>query len=170
MFIQKKKYNDLCKKNHDLENELVREVARGEKNNTFYKSAIAASDSAYKDMLKGYEELENKIASLETELSVKKLKNEQLEDDIKSTNEAYNKLLSTNNQICKDYNRINNKLWCNNESVRQLDKFADVILENDMKVKDIASYARQIAFYLKGGENKVYTTSDCDLKGECDNE
>lgn len=169
MLVSKKKYNKLADEKYNLENQLALEEAKSRKNNHYYKESLKVQDKVQKDLLLGHNELENKIASLETELSVKKLKNEQLEDDIKYTKEAYNKLLKTNNEICTNYNRINNKLWCQKESIRQLDRFADVILGGDMKIKDIASYARQIAFFAKGYENKVYVKEECEIEG-CENE
>ena len=61
-------------------------------------------------------------------------------------------LKKANEELAKLWNDANRKLWCNNESARQLRKLSKDIL-NSQKIdkNQIAAYIHDISFYVGGG-------------------
>ncbi len=60
-------------------------------------------------------------------------------------------LKKANEELAKLWNDTNRKLWCNNESVRQLRKLSQDIL-NSQKIdkNQLATYIYDISFYIGG--------------------
>lgn len=87
------------------------------------------------------------------------LHQEQLknEETIKKLQEELEKHKNTVEHLGKVYNSMNRKLWCNDESKRQLRNLAGNILEADKINKtDIARYLEEIAMRVGGGEELEY--------------
>mgnify|MGYP003305445659 CR=1 FL=1 len=65
------------------------------------------------------------------------------------------------------YNAMNNKLWCNEESKRQLRRLSDEILECDKINKTyLAQYLKEISMRVGGGEDVEYAGIKEDLETE----
>ena len=89
--------------------------------------------------------LENQILSLNQEIDLY----DNTVNDLKEENE---KLKKANEELAKLWNDANRKLWCNNESARQLRKLSKDIL-NSQKIdkNQLATYIYDISFYVGGG-------------------
>ena len=148
LFVSKKKY-DLLNKEYLLLNDKYEELKEnfrkiddlnGELNldmlNLDYKS---------KDLMFENDNLENQILSLNQEIDLY----DNTVNDLKEENE---KLKKANEELVKLWNDTNRKLWCNNESARQLRKLSKDIL-NSQKIdkNQIATYIHDISFYVGGG-------------------
>lgn len=61
-------------------------------------------------------------------------------------------LKKANEELAKLWNNTNRKLWCNNESARQLRKLSKDILDSQKIDKNqLATYIYDISFYVGGG-------------------
>ena len=75
-----------------------------------------------------------------------------LENQILSLNQEIDKLKKANKELAKLWNDANRKLWCNNESARQLRKLSKDILDSQKIDKNqLATYIYDISFYVGGG-------------------
>lgn len=107
----------------------------------------------------------NRLTEIE---KLKKNSNELLKelDEAKKAVEDMEKKLEeyrlANVAMSKIYNNINNKLWCNDESARQLRILAQDIREADtFKKMYIAKYLDEISLRVGGGEkNKFVEVKD----------
>ena len=148
LFVSKKKY-DLLNKEYLLLNDNYEELKEnfrkiddlnGELNldmlNLDYKS---------KDLMFENDNLENQILSLNQEV-------ELYDKIVKDLEEENEKLKKANEELAKLWNDTNKKLWCNNESARQLRKLSKDIL-NSQKIdkNQLATYIHDISFYVGGG-------------------
>ena len=89
--------------------------------------------------------LENQILSLNQEIDLY----DNTVNDLKEENE---KLKKANEELAKLWNDANRKLWCNNESARQLRKLSENILDSQMIDKNqLATYIYDISMYVGGG-------------------
>ena len=89
--------------------------------------------------------LENQILSLNQEIDLY----DNTVNDLKEENE---KLKKANEELAKLWNDTNRKLWCNNESARQLKKLSENILDSQRIDKNqLASYIYDISMYVGGG-------------------
>ena len=89
--------------------------------------------------------LENQILSLNQEIDLY----DNTVNDLKEENE---KLKKANEELAKLWNDTNRKLWCNNESARQLRKLSQDILNSQRIDKNqLATYIHDISFYVGGG-------------------
>lgn len=148
LFVSRKKY-DLLNKEYLLLNNNYEELK-----------------SAYKDISDANLANHHKIIDLEYRNEFLALKEVELEDKIKSLNQEIDlydntvseasedneKLKKANEELAKLWNDANRKLWCNNESARQLRKLSKDIL-NSQKIdkNQLATYIHDISFYVGGG-------------------
>lgn len=134
LFVSKKKYN-LLNKEYLLLNDKHEEL----KDNY---EAVNISNEINLNNIVG---LENQILSLNQEIDLY----DNTVNDLKEENE---KLKKANEELAKLWNDANRKLWCNNESARQLRKLSKDIL-NSQKIdkNQIAAYIYDISFYVGGG-------------------
>lgn len=148
LFVSRKKY-DLLNKEYLLLNNNYEELK-----------------SAYKDISDANLANHHKIIDLEYRNEFLALKEVELEDKIKSLNQEIDlydntvndlkkeneKLKKANEELARLWNDTNRKLWCNNESARQLRKLSKDIL-NSQKIdkNQIATYIHDISFYVGGG-------------------
>ncbi len=134
LFVSKKKY-DLLNKEYLLLNDKHEEL----KDN--YESVNISNEINLNNIIG----LENQILSLNQEIDLY----DNTVNDLKEENE---KLKKANEELAKLWNDANRKLWCNNESARQLRKLSKDIL-NSQKIdkNQLASYIYDISFYVGGG-------------------
>ena len=134
LFVSKKK-NDLLNKEYLLLNDKHEEL----KDNY---EAVNISNEINLNNIAG---LENQILSLNQEIDLY----DNTVNDLKEENE---KLKKANKELAKLWNDTNRKLWCNNESARQLRKLSEDILDlQKIDKNQIATYIYDIAFYVGGG-------------------
>lgn len=134
LFVSKKKY-DLLNKEYLLLNDKHEEL----KDN--YETINISNEINLNNIIG----LENQILSLNQEIDLY----DNTVNDLKEENE---KLKKANEELAKLWNDANIKLWCNNESARQLRKLSKDIL-NSQKIdkNQIAAYIHDISFYVGGG-------------------
>lgn len=134
LFVSRKKY-DLLNKEYLLLNDKYEEL----KDN--YETVNISNEINLNNIIG----LENQILSLNQEIDLY----DNTVNDLKEENE---KLKKANEELVKLWNDANRKLWCNNESVRQLRKLSKDIL-NSQKIdkNQIAAYIHDISFYVGGG-------------------
>ena len=134
LFVSRKKY-DLLNKEYLLLNDKHEEL----KDN--YESVNISNEINLNNIIG----LENQILSLNQEIDLY----DNTVNDLKEENE---KLKKANEELAKLWNDANRKLWCNNESARQLRKLSKDIL-NSQKIdkNQIATYIHDISFYVGGG-------------------
>ena len=141
LFVSKKKY-DLLNKEYLLLNDNYEELK-----NAYKEKNDRVLDLEYKNEHSYFEkaDLENEIFSLKEEIDLY----DNIVNDLKEENE---KLKKANEELAKLWNDANRKLWCNNESARQLRKLSKDIL-NSQKIdkNQIATYIYDISFYVGGG-------------------
>lgn len=121
--------------------------------------------------LKGKEDiirtLENKNHKLHTRLIAARSKVEKLEDvnhelhqDINAANEKVEGYIKANTVIGSMYNNINRKLWCDEESKRQLRNLAVDIRESaKINKTDLAKYLEEISMRIGGGEDYKFVAA-----------
>ena len=134
LFVSRKKY-DLLNKEYLLLNDKHEEL----KDN--YETVNVSNEINLNNIIG----LENQILSLNQEIDLY----DNTVNDLKEENE---KLKKANEELAKLWNDANRKLWCNNESARQLRKLSQDIL-NSQKIdkNQIATYIHDISFYVAGG-------------------
>ena len=134
LFVSKKKY-DLLNKEYLLLNDKHEEL----KDNY---EAVNISNEINLNNIIG---LENQILSLNQEIDL-------YDNTVNDLKEEIDKLKKANKELAKLWNDTNRKLWCNNESARQLRKLSKDIL-NSQKIdkNQIAAYIHDISFYVGGG-------------------
>lgn len=134
LFVSKKKY-DLLNKEYLLLNDKHEEL----KDN--YETVNISNEINLNNIIG----LENQILSLNQEIDLY----DNTVNDLKEENE---KLKKANEELAKLWNDANRKLWCNNESARQLRKLSKDIL-NSQKIdkNQLATYIHDVSFYVGGG-------------------
>ena len=106
----------------------------------------------YEELKKAYEEKYDRVLDLEYKSEMSYFERVDLENEIFSLKEENEKLKKANKELAKLWNDANRKLWCNNESARQLRKLSENILDSQKIDKNqIATYIYDIAFYVGGG-------------------
>lgn len=143
LFVSKKKY-DLLNKEYLLLNDKYEEL----KDN--YETVNISNEINLNNIIG----LENQILSLNKEIDLY----DNTVNDLKEENE---KLKKANEELAKLWNDSNRKLWCNNESARQLRKLSKDIL-NSQKIdkNQLATYIHDISFYVGGGVNLELKSKD----------
>ena len=141
LFVSKKKY-DLLNKEYLLLNDNYEELK-----NAYKEKNDRVLDLEYKNEHSYFEkaDLENEVEILNQEVKL-------YQDTVKDLEEEIDKLKKANEKLAKLWNDANRKLWCNNESARQLRKLSKDIL-NSQKIdkSQLASYIYDISMYVGGG-------------------
>lgn len=134
LFVSKKKY-DLLNKEYLLLNDKHEEL----KDN--YETVNISNEINLNNIIG----LENQILSLNQEIDL-------YDNTVNDLKEENGKLKKANEELAKLWNDANRKLWCNNESARQLRKLSKDIL-NSQKIdkNQLATYIHDISFYVGGG-------------------
>ena len=106
----------------------------------------------YEKLEKAYEEKYDRVLDLEYKSEMSYFERVDLENEILSLKEENEKLKKANKELAKLWNDTNRKLWCNNESARQLRKLSEDILDSQRIDKNqLASYIYDISMYVGGG-------------------
>ena len=141
LFVSKKKY-DLLNKEYLLLNDNYEELK-----NAYKEKNDRVLDLEYKNEHSYFEkaDLENEVEILNQEVKL-------YQDTVKDLEEEIDKLKKANEELAKLWNDANRKLWCNNESARQLRKLSKDIL-NSQKIdkNQLATYIHDISIYVGGG-------------------
>ena len=143
LFVSKKKY-DLLNKEYLLLNDKHEEL----KDN--YETVNISNEINLNNIIG----LENQILSLNQEIDL-------YDNTVKDLEEEIDKLKKANKELAKLWNDTNRKLWCNNESARQLRKLSEDILDSQRIDKSqLASYIYDISMYVGGGVGVELKTKD----------
>ena len=141
LFVSRKKY-DLLNKEYLLLNDNYEELK-----NAYKEKNDRVLDLEYKNEHSYFEkaDLENEVEILNQEVKL-------YQNTVKDLEEEIDKLKKANKELAKLWNDANRKLWCNNESARQLRKLSEDIL-NSQKIdkNQLATYIYDISFYVGGG-------------------
>lgn len=141
LFVSKKKY-DLLNKEYLLLNDNYEELK-----NAYKEKNDRVLDLEYKNEHSYFEkaDLENEVEILNQEVKL-------YQNTVKDLEEEIDKLKKANEELAKLWNDANRKLWCNNESARQLRKLSEDML-NSQKIdkNQLATYIYDISFYVGGG-------------------
>ena len=106
----------------------------------------------YEKLEKAYEEKYDRVLDLEYKSEMSYFERVDLENEMFSLKEENEKLKKANKELAKLWNDANRKLWCNNESSRQLRKLSEDILDSQRIDKNqLASYIYDISMYVGGG-------------------
>ena len=141
LFVSRKKY-DLLNKEYLLLNDNYEELK-----NAYKEKNDRVLDLEYKNEHSYFEkaDLENEVEILNQEVKL-------YQDTVKDLEEEIDKLKKANKELAKLWNDANRKLWCNNESARQLRKLSENILDSQRIDKNqLASYIYDISMYVGGG-------------------
>ena len=141
LFVSRKKY-DLLNKEYLLLNDNYEELK-----NAYKEKNDRVLDLEYKNEHSYFEkaDLENEVEILNQEVKL-------YQDTVKDLEEEIDKLKKANEELAKLWNDANRKLWCNNESARQLRKLSEDILDSQRIDKNqLATYIHDISFYVGGG-------------------
>ena len=141
LFVSRKKY-DLLNKEYLLLNDNYEELK-----NAYKEKNDRVLDLEYKNEHSYFEkaDLENEVEILNQEVKL-------YQDTVKDLEEEIDKLKKANKELAKLWNDANRKLWCNNESVRQLRKLSeDILISQRIDKSQLASYIYDISMYVGGG-------------------
>ena len=108
--------------------------------------------------------------SLTNEINInEKLRNDlsECEKQLKILEEKFEQSKKAVDSLGRVYNAMNRKLWCNEESKRQLRNLSEEILECDKVNKTyLAHYLRELSMRIGGGEDIEYAGIKEDLENE----
>lgn len=106
----------------------------------------------YEELKNAYKEKNDRVLDLEYKSEMSYFERVDLESEIFSLKEENEKLKKANEELAKLWNDTNRKLWCNNESARQLKKLSENILDSQRIDKNqLATYIYDISMYVGGG-------------------
>ena len=106
----------------------------------------------YEELKNAYKEKNDRVLDLEYKSEMSYFERVDLENEILSLKEENEKFKKANKELAKLWNDANRKLWCNNESARQLRKLSEDILDSQRIDKNqLASYIYDISMYVGGG-------------------
>ena len=141
LFVSRKKY-DLLNKEYLLLNDNYEELK-----NAYKEKNDRVLDLEYKNEHSYFEkaDLENEVEILNQEVKL-------YQNTVKDLEEEIDKLKKANKELAKLWNDANRKLWCNNESARQLRKLSeDILISQRIDKSQLASYIYDISMYVGGG-------------------
>ena len=141
LFVSRKKY-DLLNKEYLLLNDDYEKLEKA-----YEEKYDRVLDLEYKSEMSYFEkaDLENEVEILNQEVKL-------YQNTVKDLEEEIDKLKKANKELAKLWNDANRKLWCNNESARQLRELSKDILDSQRIDKNqIATYIYDISFYVGGG-------------------
>ena len=134
LFVSRKKY-DLLNKEYLLLNDKHEELKDS------YETVNISNEINLNNIIG----LENQILSLNQEIDL-------YDNTVNYQKEENEKLKKANEELAKLWNDANRKLWCNNESARQLRKLSENILDSQRIDKNqLATYIYDISMYVGGG-------------------
>ena len=106
----------------------------------------------YEELKNAYKEKNDRVLDLEYKSEMSYFERVDLENEMFSLKEENEKLKKANKELAKLWNDANRKLWCNNESARQLRKLSEDILDSQRIDKNqLGTYIYDISFYVGGG-------------------
>ena len=148
LFVSKKKYDLISKEYLKLSDDY--EELREE-----YKDSIEISKNNFlraTELESENEKLLLNEASLNHEILILNQGIKLYEKTVKELEKEIDNLKKGNKALSEMWNDVNRKLWCNQESARQLRKLSEDIL-NSQKIdkKQLAAYIHDISFYVGGG-------------------
>ena len=163
LFVSKKKY-DL------ISNEYLKLSDDYEKLREEYKNSIEISknnflratelESENEKLLLNEVSFNNEIITLNQEIKL-------YEKTVKELEKEIDNLKKGNKALSEMWNITNKKLWCNQESARQLRKLSEDILSLQKLDKNyIASYIRNISAYVGGGVGVELKPKEGEKKNE----
>ena len=141
LFVSRKKY-DLLNKEYLLLNDDYEKLEKA-----YEEKYDRVLDLEYKSEMSYFErvDLENELEILNQEVKL-------YQDTVKDLEEEIDKLKKANEELAKLWNDANRKLWCNNESARQLRKLSeDILISQRIDKSQLASYIYDISMYVGGG-------------------
>ena len=141
LFVSKKKY-DLLNKEYLLLNDDYEKLEKA-----YEEKYDRVLDLEYKSEMSYFErvDLENEVEILNQEVKL-------YQNTVKDLEEEIDKLKKANKELAKLWNDANRKLWCNNESARQLRKLSeDILISQRIDKNQLASYIYDISMYVGGG-------------------
>ena len=141
LFVSRKKY-DLLNKEYLLLNDDYEKLEKA-----YEEKYDRVLDLEYKSEMSYFEkaDLKNEVEILNQEVKL-------YQNTVKDLEEEIDKLKKANKELAKLWNDANRKLWCNNESARQLRKLSEDILDSQRIDKSqLATYIYDISFYVGGG-------------------
>ena len=141
LFVSRKKY-DLLNKEYLLLNDDYEKLEKA-----YEEKYDRVLDLEYKSEMSYFErvDLENEVGILNQEVKL-------YQDTVKDLEEEIDKLKKANKELAKLWNDANRKLWCNNESARQLRKLSeDILISQRIDKNQLASYIYDISMYVGGG-------------------
>ena len=155
LFVSKKKYdlisNEYLKLSNDYE-ELREEYKNSieiSKNNFLRATEL---ESENEKLLLNEASFNNEIITLNQEIRLYERTVKLYEKTVKELEKEIDNLKKGNKALSEMWNDANRKLWCNQESARQLRKLSEDILSSQRLDKNyIASYIRNISAYVGGG-------------------
>ena len=163
LFVSKKKYdlisNEYLKLSNDYEKlreEYINSIEISK--NNFLRATELESEN--EKLLLNEASFNNEIIALNQEIKLYEKTVKELEKEIDNLKKG-NKVLS------EMWNTTNKKLWCNQESARQLRKLSEDILNSQKIDKNyIASYIRNISAYVGGGVGVELKPKEGEKKNE----
>ena len=141
LFVSRKKY-DLLNKEYLLLNDDYEKLEKA-----YEEKYDRVLDLEYKSEMSYFEkaDLKNEVEILNQEVKL-------YQNTVKDLEEEIDKLKKANKELAKLWNDANRKLWCNNESARQLRKLSeDILISQRIDKSQLASYIYDISMYVGGG-------------------
>lgn len=163
LFVSKKKYdlisNEYLKLSNDYEKlreEYINSIEISK--NNFLRATELESEN---------EKLLLNEASLNHEIIILNQGMKLYEKTVKELEKEIDNLKKGNKALSEMWNTTNKKLWCNQESARQLRKLSEDILSSQRLDKNyIASYIRNISAYVGGGVGVELKPKEGEKKNE----
>lgn len=163
LFVSKKKY-DLISKEYLKLSDDYEELREEYKNsieiskNNFLRATELESEN--EKLLLNEVSFNNEIITLNQEIKL-------YEKTVKELEKEIDNLKKGNKALSEMWNDANRKLWCNQESARQLRKLSEDIL-NSQKIdkKQLATYIHDISFYVGGGVGVELKPKEGEKKNE----
>ena len=163
LFVSKKKYDLISNEYLKLSNDY-------EKLREEYKNSIKISKNNFlraTELETENEKLLLNEASLNHEIIILNQGMKLYEKTVKELEKEIDNLKKGNKALSEMWNTTNKKLWCNQESARQLRKLSEDILSSQRLDKNyIASYIRNISAYVGGGVGVELKSKEGEKKNE----
>lgn len=163
LFVSKKKYDLISNEYLKLSNDY-------EKLREEYKNSMKISKNNFlraTELETENEKLLLNEASLNHEIIILNQGMKLYEKTVKELEKEIDNLKKGNKTLSEMWNDANRKLWCNQESARQLRKLSEDILSSQRLDKNyIASYIRNISAYVGGGVGVELKSKEGEKKNE----
>ena len=163
LFVSKKKYDLISNEYLKLSNDY-------EKLREEYKNSMKISKNNFlraTELETENEKLLLNEASLNHEIIILNQGMKLYEKTVKELEKEIDNLKKGNKALSEMWNTTNKKLWCNQESARQLRKLSEDILSSQRLDKNyIASYIRNISAYVGGGVGVELKPKEGEKKNE----